>query len=149
MLGVLDHFWSLIVPRYALRTPFRSVIGFITISTTCNYNHLLHSYTFTLADFSAINYCLKLSHTLHLHTSHVCLLCETSLVEQLLNNWLLRHSSSSYITLNCTSVTVACCLIHIAATSQVRAVLRHSQKREGHMILPYSCCRVTSPRHVA
>jgi hypothetical protein len=33
-----------------------------------SYNHLFHSYTFTLADFSTINYCLKLSHTLHLHT---------------------------------------------------------------------------------
>jgi hypothetical protein len=40
-------------------------------------------YTLTLADFSPINYCLKLSQTLHLHTSHVCLL----LRPQLLNNW--------------------------------------------------------------
>jgi hypothetical protein len=42
--------------------------------TFVTYNHLLHSYTFTLADFSASNYYLKLSHTLHLHTSRVCLL---------------------------------------------------------------------------
>jgi hypothetical protein len=34
-----------------------------------DYNHLLHCFTFTLADFSAINYFLKLSQTLHLHTS--------------------------------------------------------------------------------
>jgi hypothetical protein len=41
----------------------------LTITHVRNYNHLLHSYTFTLADFSAINYFLKLSQTLHLHTS--------------------------------------------------------------------------------
>jgi hypothetical protein len=45
-----------------------------TILHIRNYSHLIHSYTFTLADFSAINHCLKLSHTLHLYTSHVCLL---------------------------------------------------------------------------
>jgi hypothetical protein len=41
----------------------------LTILHVRNYNHLLHSYTFTLADLSAINYFLKLSQTLHLHTS--------------------------------------------------------------------------------
>jgi hypothetical protein len=46
----------------------------LTILHVRNYNHILHSYTFTMADFSAINYYLKLSHTLHLHTSRVCLL---------------------------------------------------------------------------
>jgi hypothetical protein len=28
----------------------------------------------------------------------------------------------------------------------VRAMLRHSRKREGHVIFPYSWCRVTSSR---
>jgi hypothetical protein len=41
----------------------------LTILQVRNYNNLLHSYTFTLADFSAINYFLKLSQNLHLHTS--------------------------------------------------------------------------------
>jgi hypothetical protein len=40
----------------------------LTIIHVRDYSHLLHSYTFTLADFWAIKYCLKLSHTLHLHT---------------------------------------------------------------------------------
>jgi hypothetical protein len=81
-----------------LRTPFGLVIPLIQSSTTRNYNHsqlfptlcylctaynhlsvreynhLLHSYTFTLADFSAIDYFPKLSQTLHLHASRVCLL---------------------------------------------------------------------------
>jgi hypothetical protein len=46
----------------------------LTISHVRNCNHLFHSYTFTRADFSASDYYLKLSHTLHLHTSRVCLL---------------------------------------------------------------------------
>jgi hypothetical protein len=69
------------------------------------------------------------------------MLLKNSLVELLLKNCPLTHSRPSYITLNRTSVTTA--------TSQVRAVLRHSRKREGRAILPYSCSRVTSPRHVA
>jgi hypothetical protein len=39
----------------------------LTIIHVRNYNYLSHSYTFTLADFSAINYFLKLSQTLHLY----------------------------------------------------------------------------------
>jgi hypothetical protein len=58
---------------------------------------------------------------------------EKWLVGLLLKNWLLRHSSSSYITLNRTSVTVACCPVRC----QMRAVIRHSRKR-GHAIFPYS-----------
>jgi hypothetical protein len=46
----------------------------LTIIRVRDYNHLSHSYTFTLADFSAINYWLKSSHTIHLHTSRVCVL---------------------------------------------------------------------------
>jgi hypothetical protein len=84
-----DHQLYRVTP---LKTPFRLLIRFIynfthittfthnyllryvtftqlTILHVCNYSHLLHSYTFTLADFSASNYYLKLSHTLHLHTS--------------------------------------------------------------------------------
>jgi hypothetical protein len=92
MFRVLDHFWSPIVPCYTTEDAVWTVNSFITISHLhvatithnyfsrcatftqltilhiCNYDHILHSYTFTLADFSAINYCLKLSHTLHLHT---------------------------------------------------------------------------------
>jgi hypothetical protein len=41
----------------------------LTILHFHNYHHLLHSYTFTLVDSSAINYFLKLLQTLHLHTS--------------------------------------------------------------------------------
>jgi hypothetical protein len=88
--------WSLLTTSctvgWVLDTPFGLLIPFLfTISHVHNYNHnhllrcvtftqltiihvrdydhLLHSYTFTLADFSAINYCLKLSQTLQLHTS--------------------------------------------------------------------------------
>jgi hypothetical protein len=72
-----------------LKTPFGLLIGFIYNLHNRNYNHTiisyavphLHSlqshtfvntityYTLTLADFSAINYFLRLSQTLHLHTS--------------------------------------------------------------------------------
>jgi hypothetical protein len=40
----------------------------LTIIHVRDYNHLSHSCTFILADFSAINYFLRLSETLHLHT---------------------------------------------------------------------------------
>jgi hypothetical protein len=82
-----DHQLYRVTP---LKTPFGSLIRFITIPITHNYNHnylsrcvtftqltilhirdynhILHSYTFTLADFSALSYFLKLSQTLHLHT---------------------------------------------------------------------------------
>jgi hypothetical protein len=52
--------------NYSLR---RVTFTQLTIIHVRDYNHLLRSYTFTLADFSAINYWLKLSQTLHLHTS--------------------------------------------------------------------------------
>jgi hypothetical protein len=94
---VLDQFWSPVVRVTPLKTPFGLLISLLqsqshvtTFTHNCfsrcatftrltilhvrNYNHILHSYTFTLADFSAVNYCLELSHTLHLHTSRVCLL---------------------------------------------------------------------------
>jgi hypothetical protein len=45
----------------------------LIITHVRNYNHLLHSYTFTLADFSAINYYLTLAQTLHLHTAKLSL----------------------------------------------------------------------------
>jgi hypothetical protein len=149
-IGILDHFWTPVVRVTPLKAPFRLSIPLLqsqphittfiynhssrcvtctqlTILHVRNYNHLLHSYTFTLADFSAINYFLKLSQTLHFHTSKLSprtysaksflrLLLNNWLAGLLLRNWLLRHSSSSYKTLNRTSVT--------AATSQVRAVLR-------------------------
>jgi hypothetical protein len=50
MLGSLGHFWSPIVPRYALRTPLRLVIGFIynlTHKTTITHNYFLRCVTFT------------------------------------------------------------------------------------------------------
>jgi hypothetical protein len=94
MFGVLDHFWPPVVLCYATEDAVQIGNCFITIRTTRNYNHsqlfitLCHIYTayshtlvttityytLTLADFSATNYCLKLSHTLHLHTSRVWLL---------------------------------------------------------------------------
>jgi hypothetical protein len=84
MLGSLDQFWSPIVPCFATEDAVRVVNSFITIFTytslqsltiisyAVSHLHSLQSYTFvtkityytlTLADFSAINYCLKLSHT--------------------------------------------------------------------------------------
>jgi hypothetical protein len=89
MLGVLDHFWPPIVPYYSTEDAVRIVNCFITIFThvtTITLNYFLRCYAFTqlqsytfvttityytltLADFSAINYCLELSQTLHLHTS--------------------------------------------------------------------------------
>jgi hypothetical protein len=121
----------------------------LTIIHVRDYRHLLHSYTFTLAEFSAINYYLKLSHTLHLYTSRVCLLSRPHSYswllkncsrEMLLNNWLLRHSSSSYITLNRTGVT--------AATSQMRDVTSLADTRRSRdtplLLLPgdvtAACC---------
>jgi hypothetical protein len=82
-----DHQLYRVTP---LKTPVRLLIPFVTVFThtyvttitiihyAVSHLHSLQSYTFvttityytlTLADFSAINYCLKLSHTLHLHTS--------------------------------------------------------------------------------
>jgi hypothetical protein len=57
-----------------------------TFVTTITY------YTFTLADFSAINYCLKLSHTLHLHTLKLSprSYSANSLLKTPLENWLLK-----------------------------------------------------------
>jgi hypothetical protein len=92
MFGYLipsDHQLYRVTP---LKTPFRLLIGLLqsqshvttfthnyslrrvtftqlTILHVRNYSHLLHSYTFTLADFWAISYFLKLSQTLRLHTS--------------------------------------------------------------------------------
>jgi hypothetical protein len=64
----------------------------LTIIHVRDYNHLLHSYSFTLADFSAVNYCLKLSHTLHLHTLKLSpgSYSANSLLKTPLENWLLR-----------------------------------------------------------
>jgi hypothetical protein len=100
-----------------LKTPFGLLSYLITISITRNYNHnyllrcatftqltiihvrdynhLLHSYTFTLADFSPINYCLKLSHTLHLHTLKLSprSYSANSLLKNPLENWLLKTDS--------------------------------------------------------
>jgi hypothetical protein len=92
------------------------------------YSHLFHSYTGWLLSYQLLSQIVT-----QFASSHFPCLSpiETSLIEQplnnwsrelLLNNWLLRHSSSSYITLNRTSVTVACCPVPIAATSQMRAV---------------------------
>jgi hypothetical protein len=130
-----------------LKTPFGLLIPLLQSSPTRNIHSqlfitLCHIYTAYNVTRSQSLFCHTVFLT-HLTSSHFPCLSpiETSLVEQLLNNCLRRHSSSSYKTLNRTSVT--------AATSQVRAVLRHSRKREGHVIFPYSCCCVTSPRHVA
>jgi hypothetical protein len=96
-IRALDQFWSPVVRVTQLKTPFRLLLILfqsqshvttithklflrcatftqLTIIHVRNYNYLFHSYTFTLADFSASDYYLKLSHTLHLHTSRICLL---------------------------------------------------------------------------
>jgi hypothetical protein len=109
--------------------------------TTFTYNHSSHCVTFTQLTILHVPNPYSVCHTVFLtHLTSSQFLClspiETSLVELLLNNWLLRHSSSSYITLNHMSITVACCPVCIAATSQVRAVSCHSRKREGHVIFP-------------
>jgi hypothetical protein len=164
MLGYLttsDHQLYRVSP---LKTSFGLLTGFITISTTRNYNHL-RRVTFTQLTILHVNIpFLTSSHTHFKYnlqfTRWIYFTYELSvtvsyrelLVELLLKNGLIRHSSSSYKTLNRTSVTVAWkeyLPICIAAMSQVRGMLRHSRKREGHVIFPYSWCRVTSPWHVA
>jgi hypothetical protein len=85
-----DHQLYRVTP---LKTPFGLLIPLLQSQshvTTFTHNYLLrcyalhnyNSYTFVttityytlaLADFSAINYCLELSHTLHLHTSKLSL----------------------------------------------------------------------------
>jgi hypothetical protein len=156
---VTDHFWPPVVPCFYILDAVRIVNLFyynLTHVTTITHNYFLRCVTFTQLTILHPN--IPFSHSLH-NTSNktltlqnsrreltpqihfLRLLLKNTLVELLLKNWLLRHSSSSYKTLNRTSVT--------AATSQVRAVLRHSWKCEGHAIQPYPCCRVTSPRHVA
>jgi hypothetical protein len=127
----------------------------LTHVTTFTYNHLLRCVTLTQFTILHANIpFLTSSHTLDIFTySHFsCLsLIDNLLVELDLENWLLRHCSSSYKTLDRTSVTVAWkgyLPIRIATTNQVRCVLCHSRKREGHMIFPYSWCRMTSSWHV-
>jgi hypothetical protein len=149
---VLDHFWSPVVQCFATEDAGQIVNSFYYSLhphvPTIIHNYLLRCVTFTqltiLHSYTGwiLSYQLLSQIIIHFTSSHFPCLppIETSLVEQLLNNWLLRYSSSSYITLNRTSVTVACCPGCIAATSQVRAVLRHSPKREGHVIFPYSWC---------
>jgi hypothetical protein len=83
-------------------------------------------YTLTLADFSAINYFLKLSQTLHLHTRnsrrdltpriHFLQFTRRTAPYKLL----LRHSSSSYIVLNRTTVgkrPLYCCANRITCVA--------------------------------
>jgi hypothetical protein len=91
-------------------------------------------------------------HLLHIRTSRNGLLSRTHSSNSSLRTDFLDIPVPLIKTLNRTSVTVAwkgCLLIRIAATSQVRGVLRLSRKHEGHVIFLYSCCRVTSSWHVA
>jgi hypothetical protein len=88
-LGFFDQFWPPIVPCYSTEDAVQIGNSFITILITRHYNHTiiyyaatrLHNYnpytfvttityyTLALANFSALNYCLELSHTLRLNTS--------------------------------------------------------------------------------
>jgi hypothetical protein len=45
--GVLDHFWSAVVQRYATEDAGQIVNWFIYNLHVRNYNHLFHSCTFT------------------------------------------------------------------------------------------------------
>jgi hypothetical protein len=134
--------WSVLTTNCTVnprRTPFGLVIPLLQSSITRNYNHTQFSITRLRVYTIIITYTLvtEVSYytltRLHWLTSQLSLLSriithstsshfpclspiETSLVELLINNWLvglllknwlLRHSSSSYITLNRTSVTVA------------------------------------------
>jgi hypothetical protein len=162
MLELLDRFWTPIVQCYTLTTPFGLLISLLqsqshvttithnyfltrwSVHTTYkhlyirDYSHLLRTYTYTLADLLAIN-CLKLSETLHLHTSilspriHLTvtpgtasensvvelprnnsvveLLLKNSSRELLVANWLRRHFRSAY---------------KPSIAPAARAVLRHS-----------------------
>jgi hypothetical protein len=62
MLGVLDHFWSQIVPRYTLKTPFRLLIGLLQSQSLTIIIPLLHWLTSQLS-ITASNY-----HTLYILT---------------------------------------------------------------------------------
>jgi hypothetical protein len=111
-ISVLDHFWSIVHVR-VLETPFGFVIRFYLQSHTfvTTHNYLLGCVTFTqlTRQYSTL-FSRNLHNTLDIFTySHFpCLSAsENSLGELFFKNWLLRHSSSSYITLNRTSVTVA------------------------------------------
>jgi hypothetical protein len=120
-----------------LKTPFGLLIWFITISITRNYNHsqlfitLCHIYTaynhtrswlqshITLVHWltSQLSVTVSNYHRLYIFTLRNSRRDLTPRIHPLLNNssrellltncWLLRHSSSSYITLNRRSVTVA------------------------------------------
>jgi hypothetical protein len=83
-----------------------------TFVTTVTY------YTLALADFSAISYCLKLSHTLHLHASKLSPRSHSA-NSPLLKRWLLRSHSRNWTELAKSSAYKP--LIVLAA----RAVLRH------------------------
>jgi hypothetical protein len=48
-----------------LKTPFRLVIGFITILTARNYNHLSHSYTFTQFTITTLQSFQSICSSLH------------------------------------------------------------------------------------
>jgi hypothetical protein len=48
MLGLLDHFWSPVVLRFATEDAGQIVNWFIYNLYARNYNYLLHSYRFTL-----------------------------------------------------------------------------------------------------
>jgi hypothetical protein len=104
-----DHRLYRVMP---LKTPFGLLIPLLQSQshiTTITHNYFLCCYAFTqlqsftfvttityytltLADFSAINYCLKLSHTLHLRTSKLSprSYSANSLLRTRLENWLLK-----------------------------------------------------------
>jgi hypothetical protein len=120
-LTTSDHQLYNVTP---LKTPFRLLIPLLQSQphvTTIIHNYFLRCVTFTQLIILHVPNPYSICHTVlltHLTSSHFPCLSpiETALVEQLLNNWLvglllknwlLRHSSSSYITLNRTSVTVA------------------------------------------
>jgi hypothetical protein len=126
MLRVLDSFWPPGVRVTSLKTPFGLLIRLLQ-SHTRNYSHsqlfftLSHIYTaYNLTCQCSTLFSRSLHNTLDIFFTNSHFTClspiETSLVEPLLKtplenwlvgllltNWLLRHSSSSYIALNHTT----------------------------------------------
>jgi hypothetical protein len=110
-------------------------------------------YTLSLADFSAINYCLKLSQTLHLHTSKLS--PETYSANSLLQTatWQLLHSHSG----NCFLRAALVELLPKTNCLDISILLINPQSYERRELccvtvftaaLPRkrACCRVTSSR---
>jgi hypothetical protein len=163
MLGLLDHFWPPVWCVTQLQTPYRLFDPLLQSQphvTTITHNYFLRCVTFTQLRILHVPNPYSICHTVfltHLTSSHFPCLSpiETSLVEQLRNNWLvelllnnclLRHFSSAYKP----SIVRASLLPVARSVSQQRARWGLCYVTRGNAkVTWYSCCRVTSPRHVA